>query len=128
MAKILLVEDNEQNRDMLSRRLRRNGHTVVTAADGERAVELARAESPDVVLMDLNLPVLDGWQATRRIKDGAETGRIPVIALTAHAMSGDRERCLRAGCDGYASKPIERDKLIQTAAELIRAAPLTPRA
>src|SRR5215207_4877223 len=107
MAKILLVEDNEQNRDMLSRRLQRKGHTVVTAADGERAVHLAQSESPDLVLMDLNLPVLDGWQATRRIKDGAGTGRIPVIALTAHAMSGDRQKALSAGCDDYDTKPVE---------------------
>ena len=112
MAKILLVEDNEQNRDMLSRRLERKGHTVVTAGDGERAVELARAESPDLVLMDLNLPVLDGWQATRRIKDGAATGGIPVIALTAHAMSGDRQKALGAGCDDYDTKPVEFPRLI----------------
>src|SRR5687768_18580586 len=101
MAKILLVEDNEQNRDMLARRLQRKGHDVVTAGDGERAVALAESESPDVILMDLNLPVLDGWAATRRIKGGAGTGRIPVIALTAHAMSGDRQKALSAGCDDY---------------------------
>jgi sigma-B regulation protein RsbU (phosphoserine phosphatase) len=112
MAKILLVEDNEQNRDMLSRRLQRNGHTVVTAADGERAVEMATAEAPDLVLMDLNLPVLDGWQATRRIKDAEATRRIPVIALTAHAMSGDRQKALGAGCDDYDTKPVELPRLL----------------
>ena len=112
MAKILLVEDNEQNRDMLSRRLQRKGHTVVTAGDGERAVELALAEAPDLVLMDLNLPVLDGWLATRRIKDRPETGRIPVIALTAHAMSGDRQKALSAGCDDYDTKPVEFPRLL----------------
>ena len=112
MAKILLVEDNEQNRDMLSRRLQRKGHTVVTAGDGERAVEMALAEAPDLVLMDLNLPVLDGWLATRRIKDRPETGRIPVIALTAHAMSGDRQKALSAGCDDYDTKPVEFPRLL----------------
>ena len=112
MAKILLVEDNEQNRDMLARRLQRKGHTVVTASDGLRAVEMALAEAPDLVLMDLNLPVLDGWLATRRIKDRAETGRIPVIALTAHAMSGDRQKALSAGCDDYDTKPVEFPRLL----------------
>ena len=112
MAKILLVEDNEQNRDMLCRRLQRKGHTVLTAGDGERAVELAKAESPDLVLMDLNLPVLDGWSATRRIKDGPATCRIPVIALTAHAMSGDRQKALSAGCDDYDTKPVELSRLL----------------
>ena len=112
MAKILLVEDNEQNRDMLTRRLQRKGHDVVTAGDGERAVALAESESPDVILMDLNLPVLDGWAATRRIKGGAGTGRIPVIALTAHAMSGDRQKALSAGCDDYDTKPVEFPRLL----------------
>ena len=123
MAKILLVEDNEQNRDMLSRRLQRNGHTVVTAADGERAVEMARAESPDVVLMDLNLPVLDGWSATRRIKDGPDTRLIPVIALTAHAMSGDRQKALGAGCDDYDTKPVELPRLLSKIEALIGGTP-----
>jgi len=133
MAKILLVEDNEQNRDMLCRRLQRKGHTVVTAGDGERAVHLAQSESPDLVLMDLNLPVLDGWQATRRIKDGAATGGIPVIALTAHAMSGDRQKALGAGCDDYDTKPVEFprlmgkiDKLLQGKAVELNAAVAMP--
>jgi two-component system, cell cycle response regulator DivK len=122
MAKILLVEDNEQNRDMLCRRLQRKGHTVVTAGDGERAVHLAQSESPDLVLMDLNLPVLDGWQATRRIKDGAATGGIPVIALTAHAMDRDRDLALAAGCDDFDTKPVELDRLIEKINALINPA------
>jgi sigma-B regulation protein RsbU (phosphoserine phosphatase) len=111
MAKILLVEDNEQNRDMLARRLQRQGHAVVTAADGERAITMAQTESPDVILMDLNLPVLDGWVATRRIKDCPQTQSIPVIALTAHAMAGDRQKALGAGCDDYDTKPIDFARL-----------------
>jgi sigma-B regulation protein RsbU (phosphoserine phosphatase) len=113
MAKILLVEDNEQNRDMLARRLQRQGHAVLTAADGERAVAMAGSESPDVILMDLNLPVLDGWMATRRIKDAPATSGIPVIALTAHAMSGDRQKALSAGCDDYDTKPIDFARLTE---------------
>jgi sigma-B regulation protein RsbU (phosphoserine phosphatase) len=112
MAKILLVEDNEQNRDMLARRLQRKGHVVVTAGDGERAIAMAGSESPDVILMDLNLPVLDGWVATRRIKDSPRTRSIPVIALTAHAMSGDRQRAMSAGCDDYDTKPVEFARLL----------------
>ena len=119
MAKILLVEDNEQNRDMLARRLQRKGHRVVTAADGERAVAMAGSESPDVILMDLNLPVLDGWCATRRIKDSPDTRAIPVIALTAHAMSGDRQKALSAGCDDYDTKPIELDRLLKKITALL---------
>ena len=111
MAKILLVEDNEQNRDMLARRLQRQGHAVVTAADGERAISMASSESPDVILMDLNLPVLDGWLATRRIKDCPQTKAIPVIALTAHAMAGDRQKALSAGCDDYDTKPVDFARL-----------------
>ena len=113
MAKILLVEDNEQNRDMLARRLQRQGHAVVTAADGERAIVMASSESPDVILMDLNLPVLDGWLATRRIKDSPQTKSIPVIALTAHAMAGDRQKALNAGCDDYDTKPIDFARLTE---------------
>ena len=112
MAKILLVEDNEQNRDMLARRLQRKGHDVLTAGDGERAVAMAGSESPDVILMDLNLPVLDGWAATQRIKAGDRTRGIPVIALTAHAMSGDRQKALSAGCDDYDTKPVEFPRLL----------------
>jgi CheY-like chemotaxis protein len=120
MAKILLVEDNEQNRDMLARRLARQGHAVVTAPDGERAIAMAGSESPDVILMDLNLPVLDGWVATRRIKDSPMTRSIPVIALTAHAMSGDRQRALNAGCDDYDTKPIDFARLIGKISALVK--------
>jgi sigma-B regulation protein RsbU (phosphoserine phosphatase) len=120
MAKILLVEDNEQNRDMLARRLQRKGHQVVTAADGERAVAMAGSESPDLILMDLNLPVLDGWMATRRIKDCESTRAIPVIALTAHAMAGDRQKALGAGCDDYDTKPVELDRLLGKIAALLK--------
>ena len=113
MAKILLVEDNDMNRDMLSRRLRRKGYEVVMALDGQQAVEMAAAEKPDLILMDMSLPVLDGWEATRRIKAAAETRGIPVIALTAHAMSGDREKALESGCDDYDTKPIDLPRLLE---------------
>ena len=112
MAKILLVEDNEMNRDMLSRRLQRKGYDVVLALDGETGVEMTRTEVPDLVLMDMSLPVLDGWEATRRLKADAATQHIPVIALTTHAMSGDREKALEAGCDDYDIKPIEFPRLL----------------
>lgn len=112
MAKILLVEDNEMNRDMLSRRLQRKGYEVVMATDGEQAVAMAASELPALILMDMSLPVFDGWEATRRIKAGAETKKIPVIALTAHAMAGDREKSLEAGCDDYDTKPIELPRLL----------------
>lgn len=111
--KILLVEDNEMNRDMLSRRLTRSGHTVVVAIDGGQAIDMARVEQPDLILMDMSLPVIDGWEATRRLKASGETRSIPVIALTAHAMSGDRERALDAGCDEYDTKPIELPRLLE---------------
>jgi two-component system cell cycle response regulator DivK len=113
MAKILLVEDNDMNRDMLSRRLLRRGYDVVMALDGQQAVEMAAAEKPDLILMDMSLPVLDGWEATRRIKAAAETREIPVIALTAHAMSGDREKALESGCDDYDTKPIDLPRLLE---------------
>lgn len=113
MAKILLVEDNDMNRDMLSRRLLRKGYEVVMALDGQQAVEMAAAEKPDLILMDMSLPVLDGWEATRRIKAAAETREIPVIALTAHAMSGDREKALESGCDDYDTKPIDLARLLE---------------
>ena len=106
MTKILLVEDNEMNRDMLSRRLVRKGFEVVMAIDGEQAVALAQSELPDLILMDMSLPVIDGWEATRRVKAADATSAIPIIALTAHAMSGDREKTLKAGCDDYETKPI----------------------
>jgi CheY-like chemotaxis protein len=112
MAKILLVEDNEMNRDMLSRRLTRRGYEVVIAEDGELGVELAGSASPDVILMDMSLPKIDGWEATRMVKANPATAPIPVIALTAHAMAGDREQALGAGCDDYDTKPIELDRLL----------------
>ena len=107
MAKILLVEDNELNRDMLSRRLQRKGHQVLLAADGMQAILMAESETPDLVLLDMSLPVIDGWETARRLKSSPTTGRVPVIALTAHAMAGDRERALAAGFDGYITKPID---------------------
>ena len=113
MQKILLVEDNEANRDMLSRRLVRKGYAVVMALDGHQAVEMANSERPDLILMDMSLPELDGWEATRQIKATAETSMIPVIALTAHAMSGDREKALEAGCDDYDTKPIDLPRLLE---------------
>ena len=112
MAKILLVEDNEMNRDMLSRRLQRRGHEVVVATDGEQGVAMARAESPALVLMDMSLPGIDGWEATRRLKADAATRATPVIALTAHAMAGDREKCLAAGCDDFDTKPVDFERLL----------------
>ena len=112
MTKVLLVEDNEMNRDMLSRRLQRNGFDVVLAVDGEQAVKAAAADAPDLILMDMSLPVIDGWEATRRIKSAAATARIPIIALTAHAMAGDREKAMAAGCDDYDTKPIELPRLL----------------
>ena len=107
MAKILLVEDNELNRDMLSRRLARRGYTVVVAEDGEQGLDLVRSERPDLVLMDMSLPGIDGWEATRRLRADPDIAGVRVIALTAHAMAGDRERALRAGCDGYLAKPVD---------------------
>jgi two-component system cell cycle response regulator DivK len=120
MAKILLVEDNEMNRDMLSRRLTRKGFEVVCAVDGAQAVEMARAERPDLILMDLNLPVLDGWEATRQLKGAAETCAIPIIALTAHALSGDSQKALDAGCNDYDIKPIELPRLLEKIAALLK--------
>jgi len=112
MPKILLVEDNEMNRDMLSRRLARKGYQVVLALDGQSGLEMTQAEVPDLVLMDMSLPVLDGWEATRRLKADPATRHIPVIALTAHAMSSDREKALEAGCDDYDTKPVELPRLL----------------
>ncbi len=110
--KILLVEDNEMNRDMLSRRLIRKGHEVVMAFDGEQGVTMARDEAPDIILMDMSLPTIDGWEATRRIKADAAIRHLPVIALTAHAMAGDRDRALQAGCDDYDTKPVDLERLL----------------
>jgi CheY-like chemotaxis protein len=112
MAKILLVEDNEMNRDMLSRRLQRKGYDVVIAVDGKEGIEMALSESPELILMDISLPILDGLKASRLIKASPETQNIPIIALTAHAMPGDREKCLEAGCDDYDTKPIDMQRLL----------------
>jgi len=120
MAKILLVEDNEMNRDMLSRRLARKGFEVMLAVDGAQGVEMARAERPDLILMDLNLPVLDGWEATRQLKGAPETAAIPIIALTAHALSGDSQKALDAGCDDYDIKPIDLLRLLEKIAALLK--------
>ena len=111
MPKILLVEDNEMNRDMLSRRLQRIGYEVLIAVDGDAGVKMAASERPDLILMDMSLPTVDGWEATRRIKEQPETASIPVIALTAHAMAGDREKAIEAGCNDYDSKPIDFERL-----------------
>lgn len=112
MPTILLVEDNEMNRDMLSRHLERKGYKVLIAIDGAQGVALARSELPDLILMDMSLPVLDGWEATRLLKAALVTRSIPVIALTAHAMAGDREKCIAAGCDDYDTKPVELPRLL----------------
>jgi len=113
MSKILLVEDNEMNRDMLSRRLKRRGYEVAIAVNGAEGVAMATSEIPDLILMDMSLPIMDGWEATKNIKEDPLTKSIPVIALTAHAMSGDREKALQAGCDDYDTKPIELARLIE---------------
>ena len=113
MKKILLVEDNEMNRDMLSRRLVRNGFEVVMAVDGAQGIVMAQSERPDLILMDMSLPVVDGWEATRRVRTSEATSAIPIIALTAHAMSGDREKAIEAGCDDYDTKPIEMPRLLE---------------
>jgi len=112
LSKILLVEDNEMNRDMLTRRLERKGYEVVIAVDGQAGVEMATSAEPDIILMDLSLPVMDGWEATRRIKADAATQGIPVIALTAHAMAGDEQKAREAGCDDYDTKPVELSRLL----------------
>ena len=121
MATILIVEDNEMNRDMLSRRLQRRGYAVLIAEDGERGVAVAAAERPDLILMDMSLPVLDGWEATRRLKADPATRPIPVIALTAHAMSTDREKVFEAGCDDYDTKPVELPRLLEKMERLLAA-------
>ena len=122
MAKVLLVEDNEMNRDMLSRRLIRRGFQVVFAVDGQQGVDLARSERPDIILMDMSLPAIDGWEATRRVKADNATRSVPVIGLTAHAMAGDREKAIEAGCDDYETKPVELDRLINKIERLLGAA------
>lgn len=113
MATVLIVEDNEMNRDMLSRRLERRGFTIRIAVDGAEGVAMATADIPDLVLMDMSLPIMDGWEATRTLKANPDTAGIPVIGLTAHAMAGDREKCLAAGCDDYDTKPIELLRLLE---------------
>ena len=120
MTKILLVEDNEMNRDMLSRRLLRRGYEVLVAEDGAAGVSMAKSESPDLILMDMSLPVLDGWEATRQIKAAPETQTIPVIALTAHAMAGDEEKALGAGCDAYETKPVDLSRLLMKMEALLQ--------
>ena len=113
MARILLVEDNEMNRDMLSRRLIRKGYEILIAVDGQQALDEAQAQRPDLILMDMSLPVLDGWEATRRLKADEQTQSIPIIALTAHAMAEDEQRAREAGCDDYDTKPIELSRLLE---------------
>jgi len=120
MVKILLVEDNEMNRDMLSRRLTRNGYEVSIAKDGQQGVDMALSERPDIILMDMSLPVIDGWEATRQIKANDATRRVPVIALTAHAMAGDREKAMEVGCDDYDTKPVEIARLLGKIAVLLK--------
>ena len=122
MKKILYVEDNEDNVYVLKSRLTRAGHTVLVAPDGVQAVTMAAAERPDLILMDLSMPVLDGWEATRRIKSALETRHIPVIALTAHAMAGDREKAIAAGCDDFDTKPVEMPRLLDKIQTLVKRA------
>src|SRR5581483_5074953 len=112
MPKVLLVEDDEMNRDSLSRLLRRRGFEVVIGVDGQEGISLARSEAPDIILMDMSLPVMDGWEATRQLKASSDTQSVPIIALTAHAMASDRDKALAAGCDDFDTKPIELDRLL----------------
>ena len=119
MSVILLVEDNELNWDMLSRRLGRKGYQVVVATDGQQGLDMARSETPDLILMDMSLPVVDGWEATRQLKAAPETRSIPIIALTAHAMADDRQKALAAGCDDYEGKPVEFDRLLNKIQDLL---------
>ena len=125
MARILLVEDNEMNRDMLAERFELRGHQILTAADGIQAVIMAHSEKPDAILMDMSLPLLDGWEATRQIKAAPDTRAIPIVALTAHVMPGDRDRCLEAGCDAYEEKPVDFPRLLAKLQFLLDR-PLTP--
>lgn len=120
MPRILVIEDNEENRDSLSRRLQRRGFEVLLASDGKVGVETAKAEHPDLILMDMNMPLVDGWEATRQIKAEPATAKVPVIALTAHAMAGDKERALAAGCTDYHTKPIEFPKLLAQIESLLQ--------
>jgi two-component system, cell cycle response regulator DivK len=120
MPRILLVEDNDMNRDMLSRRLIRSGYEVFLALDGQQGADMALSEQPDLILMDMSLPVIDGWEATRRIKANDATRRIPIIALTAHAMAGDREKAMEVGCEDYDTKPVEMSRLLGKIAALLK--------
>jgi CheY-like chemotaxis protein len=120
MAKILLVEDNEMNRDMLTRRLEKRGYTMVVAVDGAAGLAQVKAEKPDLILMDMSLPVIDGWEATKLIRADPEIAKTPIIALTAHAMSSDREKCLAAGCDDFDTKPVELPRLLGKIEELLK--------
>ena len=126
MPRVLLVEDNEMNRDMLSRRLARRDYEVLVAVDGREGVVMAGSEAPDLILMDMSLPVMDGWEATRQLKASPETKAIPIIALTAHAMSGDREKAIEAGCDDYDTKPIELPRLLAKMEALLGEKKATP--
>ena len=128
MPKILLVEDNEMNRDMLTRRLEKRGYTIAIAVDGGAGVALAKSELPDLILMDMSLPVLDGWDATRQVKADPATAHIPIIALTAHAMEGDRQKALAAGCDDFDTKPVELNRLLLKIEELLKKFPPKPKA
>lgn len=119
MNRILVVEDNEMNRDMLSRRLQRRGYEVIVAVDGQAGIEAAETEHPDLILMDMSLPIIDGWEATRRVKTHPETAHIPIVALTAHALEGERQKALDAGCDDYDTKPVELERLLQKIKALI---------
>ncbi len=123
MAKILIVEDNEMNRDMLSRRLERRGFTTIVAVDGGAGVEKARAEAPDIILMDMSLPVIDGWEASRQLKADPQTAAIPIIALTAHAMTSDRDKAIQAGCNDYDTKPVELPRLLGKIEALLHRTP-----
>ena len=120
MPKILMIEDNEQNRDALSRRLQRHGYDVILAVDGQQGVAMAQSELPDLILMDLNLPDVDGWEATRILKEAPETRAIPIMAMTAHAIAGDQERALQAGCDDYHAKPVEFQRLLTQIEALLK--------
>ncbi len=123
MKKLLLVEDNEMNRDMLSRRLARRGYEIIIAIDGEQGIAEAMQQSPDLIIMDMSLPIIDGWEATRRLKQCAETKGIPVLALTAHAMAGERDRALEAGCNDYDTKPVDFTRLLGKIENLIPGSP-----
>jgi CheY-like chemotaxis protein len=119
MTKILLIEDNEMNRDMLARRLKRRGYEVIVAVDGQAGIDMAHSENPDLILMDLSLPVIDGWTATSQLKADDDTRQIPIIALTAHAMTGDREKAIEAGCDEFDTKPVELKRLLSKIEQLL---------